>query len=123
MSGLALLALLLTVLGVYGVVSYWVSQGTAGYGLRMALGAVPREIGVLVLRQGLTPVAIGLILGGVLASWAGSYMEALLYGVRPGDALTFAVITALLLGVTAAACLAPAWRATRVQPSVALRGD
>ena len=75
------------------------------------------------LRPLLGTALAGLALGAILAAWSGSYLEALLFGVEPGDVVTFAGIWALLLAVGVGACLAPAWRAARVEPSVALRGD
>src|SRR5438477_1890780 len=116
-----LTALLLTGLGIYGVISYIVSERTHEIGIRLALGAARRNILQMVLRQGLwlalTGAAVGLI-GALIVS---HLMAGLLYGVRPTDPPTFAGVALLLMGVALFACYVPARRAMRVDPIVALR--
>ena len=122
-AALGILGLTLAVVGVYGVVSYAASQRTHEIGIRMALGADRRNILVLVLRQGLTLVIAG-VLSGLLLSWALTRsMATLLVGVSPTDALTFVSATLLLGGIGLWACYAPARRAMRLDPMVALRHE
>lgn len=120
-AAIGLLGLTLAVVGVYGVVSFAASQRTHEIGIRMALGANRRDILRLVLRQGLVLV-IGGVLSGMLLAWALTRsMATLLIGVSPTDALTFATATLLLGGIGLWACYAPARRAMRLDPMVALR--
>ncbi len=122
-AALGILGLTLAVVGVYGVVSYAASQRTHEIGIRMALGADRRNILVLVLRQGLTLVVAG-VLSGLSLSWALTRsMATLLVGVSPTDALTFVSATLLLGGIGLWACYAPARRAMRLDPMVALRHE
>jgi ABC-type antimicrobial peptide transport system permease subunit len=119
----AAVALLLGVIGIYGVMSYIVSQRTSEIGVRLALGAAPGTVATMILRQGglvaLTGAAIGLV-----AALAGSRVIAsLLYGIGPRDPAVFAATTLLLLLVAAAACWLPARRAARLSPLEALRAD
>lgn len=117
------LALALAAVGVYGVIAYGVSQQTREFGLRIALGATPRDVLTLVLRQGLRMVGAGVALGAVGALAASRLMGGILYGVGPADPLTYvAAVGALTLTGLAAACV-PAWRASRVEPVTALRVD
>jgi predicted permease len=126
-TGLVLLfgvaAALLASLGIYGVVSYSVAQRTNELGIRLALGASPRRVRMLVLRQGLTPVAAGLALGLLLSLAAGRLMQALLFGVSPADPLTMTSVVLGLTTVAAAGTWLPATRATRVDPIAALREE
>jgi len=115
------LALLLATVGIYGVLAYSVTQRTREIGIRLALGARPNDALLLVVRQGAR-----LALVGIAAGLAGSlvmtrFLSALLFGVTPTDPLTFAAVSAVLLGVALAACAVPARRAARVEPIVALR--
>lgn len=123
MSVFALLALALAALGIYGVLSYAVNQRRQELSVRLALGAEPRSIVWLVLRQGLT-----LALGGVLAGAAGGYilgrlLSGLLYGVTPADAPTFGIVIVVTAMVTVAACALPARRAAATDLLDALRGE
>ena len=118
----ALIALVLSAVGLYAVMAYSVTQRTPEIGVRMALGADRRRVLWLVLRRGLVQLTIGLSLG-----LAGAYAlsrvlaELLVSGVTPRDPVTFAAITVLLTAVAIAACLIPAHRASRIDPLAALR--
>jgi putative ABC transport system permease protein len=120
-GGFALLALALAAIGIYGVVSYAVSRMTRDIGVRMALGARTSDIRRLILRQGLTPVVAGLLVGTAAALLAMRAIESMLFEVTPGDPLTLAAVTVGLLGIGVLACLIPARRAARVDPVTALR--
>ena len=117
----ALTALLLAGLGIYGVISFLVSERTHEIGIRLALGAQRRNILHMILRQGLGLAIAGAAVGLVGALIVSRLMAGLLYGVRPADPLTFAGVALLLLGVALLACYIPARRAIRVDPMVALR--
>ena len=117
----ALAALALAAFGTYGVVSYAVMRRRAEMGIRMALGAGKRDVLGLVLRQGMAPVLVGLTAGAAAALAIGSYVSSLLFQVSPRDPIAFAIASAVLILVSAAACWIPARRATRVDPVEALR--
>ena len=120
-SGLGLLALLLSAIGIYGVLAYSVARHTSEIAIRISLGATRRDILRLILKEGLAPAFLGALIG-LLASWALTRLvQQFLYGVQPVDAFTFSVATLILVGVAALACIAPTRRATRVDPMVALR--
>ena len=119
----AALALTITATGLAGVIAYTVSQRTREIGIRMALGAAQRGVLGMILRQGLTLVLLGLLLGigGALA--LSRLMDGLLFGVGATDPLTFIAVALVLLAVAAVACLIPARRATTIDPLVALRAE
>jgi len=121
LSCAALLALLLSAMGLYGVVSYEVGRRTREVGLRMALGASARDIVQLFLRQGFLVVLIGVIFGEALAFATTRLLRAWLFGVGSADPLTFGAAAAVLLAVTVSAAYLPTRRAMRVDPMVALR--
>lgn len=121
--GFAMVALILALVGIYGVLAYSVSQRTREIGVRMALGAGRGQIIRDVLWEGSKLSLIGLAVGLALAIPAGRYIESLLFNVKPGDAATFGVAAAILFVTALAATWLPARRASTVQPVVALRGD
>jgi ABC-type antimicrobial peptide transport system permease subunit len=115
------LSLLLACVGLYGLLSYEVTQRTREIGIRMALGARPPDVLRIVVRQGVGLSAVGAIIGILVALGATRYLASLLYGVRPFDPPTFLAVALLLSLVALAACYIPARRASRVDPLVALR--
>jgi predicted permease len=117
----AVIALLLAAIGVYGVTAYSVAQRTREFGIRIALGARPGALLGSVLAQGARLTGVGLVVGVIVALGLTSLMTALLYETGPREPLTYAAVALLLLAVSAAASLVPAYRGTRVQPVVALR--
>ncbi len=117
----AVLALALAAIGVYGVMAYLVSQGTRELGIRLALGAAPRDLLTLVMRQAMIVAMVGTALGVSGAMVLTRFMRALLFGVRPSDPLTFVTIAATLTVVALAASYIPARRAARVDPVLSLR--
>jgi predicted permease len=119
----AVMALLLACIGTYGVTAYSVSRRTRELGIRMALGAQRRDVSRLVIRQGMTPVLIGLAMGFAAASFFTRWMSGLLFRVSTNDPLTFAVIALLLLAIALLASWLPARGATEVDPMVALRSE
>jgi len=123
LGAFAALSLILAAVGIYGLLSYAVSQRTPEFGVRIALGARPGDILAMVMREGLALTAMGGLAGMIVAYVAGRWMEALLAGVRPGDTATFAAATAVVLLMTIAGSLVPALRTLRVDPATALRAD
>jgi putative ABC transport system permease protein len=117
------LALLLSAVGLYGVLSYLVSQRSSEMGIRMALGAGRSDIWRLVLVQGLRPALAGTVVGLVGALGLVQVLRGLLFGVMPTDLLTFAAVPLVLLSIAVLACLVPASRAARLDPAVALRTE
>jgi ABC-type antimicrobial peptide transport system permease subunit len=117
------LALLLAVVGLYGVKSYIVAQRTREIGIRVALGARPGEVLGMVLREGAALSAVGIVLGLPLAALLGTALRSLLLDVKALDPLVFSIAPAVLALAALCATLIPARRATRVNPLDALRGD
>jgi putative ABC transport system permease protein len=119
----ALVALLLGAVGIYGVVSYSVACGTREIGLRMALGAVDRQILVSVVANGLLPVWFGLAAGLCTATIAAFALRSLLFGIAPVDPLSLGSVVAVLVSTAVLACYVPARRASRLDPATALRHE
>src|SRR5213593_1936490 len=117
----AALAVALAAVGIYGVMSYLVTQSTREIGVRIALGAQPRQVLCVVIRHGMLLAGLGAIVGVAGSLALTRLLGSQLYGVKPTDALTLAGVTTLLLLVALAACFIPAHRASRVDPMVALR--
>jgi predicted permease len=117
----AALALVLAAVGLYGVLSYLVSQRTNEIGIRIALGAQRSAVMHLMLLDGVRPAAIGLILGVIGGAFSARLIQSELFGVQPLDASVFAAVVFLVVAVATASCLFPAWRASRLDPLLALR--
>jgi predicted permease len=122
-SGVGLVAMVLAAIGLYGVIAYSVARRTREIGIRMALGARPLSVLRLVMEQGLLVAVAGLIIGCLLAALGVRAIAGALYGVTPSDPTSWIVAAIVLLTVSALANLIPAWRASRVDPSIALRTE
>src|SRR5271169_3210627 len=120
---MGILGLILAVVGIYRVVSYAAAQRTQEIGIRIAMGAAPRDILKMILRQGLGVIGIGLALGLVIALAGTRLMSSMFVGVKPSDPLTFSLVVLLLTAIALFACWIPARRATRIDPLVALRHE
>jgi ABC-type antimicrobial peptide transport system permease subunit len=123
LGGFALLALFLASLGIYGVVSYSVNQRTQEIGIRMALGASAGHVQFRVLRETVGLALMGTLVGVVGSIGVARLLESLLFGVKPGDAVTFLAMTLVLTSVAALAGYLPARRASRIDPMSALRSE
>ncbi len=119
----AALALVMAVLGVFGVLSFLVTQRRREIGIRVALGASPSSVRALVVRRGLGLAAAGLVLGGLGAVALTRFMSTLLFGVTPTDPMTFALVALVLAAAALAASYFPARAATTVDPIIALRAE
>jgi putative ABC transport system permease protein len=119
----ALVALVLAGSGLYGLVAHSVTERTHEIGVRMALGAERRDVIRLVVRHGLSMTIAGIAIGVAGAAALSTSLEGLVFGVQPMDPATFAGVIVMLLGVSTAACYLPAWRATRIPPTTALRAE
>jgi putative ABC transport system permease protein len=123
LSGFAIVALVLTAIGVYGVVSYGVAQRTHEIGIRIALGAQAARIYKLIARQAMIPVVVGVAVGVGAALALSKYLQSQLYSVRATNPFVLCCAALLLIVVAALACFVPARRACRVDPLVALRHE
>jgi putative ABC transport system permease protein len=123
LQGVALVALVLAVAGMYGVTSYFVAQRIPELGIRLALGAMPASLMAMILRQGMVLAGVGALFGLSVAVAAAKFLTTMLYGVSPLEPMSY-LLAAGLLGCSAiVACIGPALRALRVEPLVALRSD
>jgi putative ABC transport system permease protein len=120
-AAMGILGLILAVIGVYGVVSYMVTQRNHEIGIRLALGALPGEILRMILRQGMLMIALGSVLGNLMAFGLATLVGHFLFGVSPTDLVTYVGVSSLLLLVALTASYIPARRATKVDPMMALR--
>jgi ABC-type antimicrobial peptide transport system permease subunit len=123
LGGFAALALVLAAVGIYGLMSHRVIQRRHEFGIRMSLGAVPRDVLELVLGRGLRLTLIGIGLGLLGAAGLTRFLESQLYGVKPVDPITFAGVAGGVALISLGACLIPAQRATRTDPMIALRAE
>ncbi len=119
----AAVALALASVGIYGVISYNVTQRTGEIGVRVALGAQRRDVAALVVGQAMAMAGVGVAIGVLLALWGGKSLSAMLFGVGPRDPLVLGAASVFLLAVAFAAALAPALRAMRIDPTIAMRAD
>jgi len=117
------LALVLATIGIYGVISYSVNRRVREIGLRMALGATPASVQMLILGEGIRLVAIGVLAGMAIALGGSRAVEGMLFATSPRDAMTFVLVPSILALVAILACWFPALRATRIDPAVALREE
>jgi putative ABC transport system permease protein len=116
-------ALLLATIGLYGALSYVVSQRQREIGVRVAMGAVAADIAQLVVKQGMRPTTIGLAVGVLTSLALGRTVEALLYGIPSTDMVTFAAVTVVVTGCAFIACWLPARRAAHIDPAATLRSE
>ena len=121
LSVFAVIALTLAAIGIYGVMTYWVNQRTHEIGIRVALGAQPRNVLQLVVRQAMVLITTGIAIGLVGAFALTRVMASLLFGISATDGLTFILISVLLGGIALLASYLPARRAAKVDPIIALR--
>lgn len=123
LSVFAAIALLLAMVGIYGVLAYSVARRTAEIGLRAALGATPGNILAMVVRQGMQPIVIGIVIGLGGALWLSRFLAGLLYNIQPADPMTYAAVSGLVMLTALFSCYLPARRALRVDPVTALREE
>jgi ABC-type antimicrobial peptide transport system permease subunit len=123
LGAFAAVALSLAAVGIYGLIAYSVAQRTRELGIRIALGALPRDVLLLVIRQGATLALGGIAVGSLAAIASTRWMRSMLFHVDPLDPLTFAAVGVALVVVAIGATWAPAMRAARVSPATAMRTD
>jgi ABC-type antimicrobial peptide transport system permease subunit len=119
----ALLALAIAAAGLYGVLSYNVTQRRRELGIRAALGATRARVMTMVIREGLAVTIVGLILGMIASVAVARRLQPLLFGIQPLDAMSFAIVPLILLAVAVLACTIPARRAAATDPATTLRSD
>jgi predicted permease len=117
------LALVLAAIGLYSLIAYDVAQRTQELGVRLALGASVSDVMTLVMSSGVRLVGVGVVLGGGLALWGSKWMDSLMFRQSPRDPLVFGLVSVVLMAVALLASFGPAFRASRVDPNVVLRGD
>ena len=122
-ASLALLALVLACTGVFGTVAYGVSRRVREIGIRVALGAAHEDVLRLIVRQGMRPVLVGMLIGMAAAAAASTVLVNMLFGLSPHDPLSFVLVPVVLFAIALAACYVPARRALRVEPVTALRAE
>jgi ABC-type antimicrobial peptide transport system permease subunit len=115
--------LLLAIIGTYGVLSYTIAQRRREIGIRMAVGAAPSTVLALVMKQGLQLTILGIVVGLAGAVGLNRVIASLLYGVAPTDPAAMVAVTTTIALAAAAACAVPGWRASRLDPNMALRGE
>jgi predicted permease len=123
LAAFAGLAVLLSGIGLYGVIAYVVTQRQREIGVRIALGATPAHVARLIVVRGLVVSTVGLAIGLTAATWGSSLVQSALYGVTGTDPVSYAAAAALLSGVAVLACVVPMRRAMAVDPAIAMRGD
>jgi putative ABC transport system permease protein len=116
-------ALVIAVIGIYGLIAFWIHQRSREIGLRLALGANPVRIVASVIRHGALLAIGGIVIGGAVSLGLAQLMAGLVFGVSPQDPVVFTVVPALLLAVVLAAIAGPAWRASRIDPVASLRAE
>jgi ABC-type antimicrobial peptide transport system permease subunit len=119
----AVVAILLSAVGIYGLLAFTVAQRSQEIGVRLALGAEPARVGRMILADGMRLAVFGIVPGMAGAYLAGRGMSALLFGVAPGDPATFATAVGVVLLMALAGTLVPAWRAVRLTPMSVLRAE
>jgi putative ABC transport system permease protein len=122
-GGFALVALILSVVGIYGVMAYYVQQHTKDISIRLALGGSSSDVLWLIVGQGMQVVSSGVVVGLLVALVLTRLMSSLLFGVGAADAFTFGAVTLLMLAIALAACVIPATRAIGLQPAAVLRTE
>jgi putative ABC transport system permease protein len=122
-GGFAAVALMLSLVGIYGVMAHYVQQQTKDISIRLALGGRPAHVLGLIVREGMKVVTAGVVVGLAVAAGAARVMSSLLFGVGAADAVTYAAVAILMLGVALAACFVPARRAIGVEPAAVLRNE
>jgi putative ABC transport system permease protein len=123
LGALAGLALIITAVGIHGLLAFTVAQRDREIAVRLALGAEPRSVGRMIVGEGMRMALLGAVPGIVVAYFAARAMRSMLFGIPPEDPLTFVSVVVLCVVTTVGACLIPALRAARIQPMTALRGD
>jgi predicted permease len=123
LGAFGVLALILAATGIYGVMAYAISRRTREIGIRMAIGATQGQVLAIVARRALLLIGSGTFVGLAVAMVAGRFLEKILYGIRPTDPLTLAIVLAMMLAIAALACWIPARRAIQINPVTALRQE